>query len=94
MQEAELKAYQGLKKQGAVLLKSRKYGLLLFATKPPNFTVTTPFRVPVTAYEYQNRYRYKPEHYQGSRILEQKEQLSKQGWISNEISDIIIFQRN
>ena len=93
MQEGELKAYQGLKKQGAVLLKSRKYGLVLFSTKQPNLTVTSFFKIPVTTSEYLNRHRYTPEYYQGPRILEQKVQLYKQGWISNEISDIIIFRR-
>jgi len=71
MQEEELKAYQRLKKQGAVLLKSRKYGLVLFSTKQPNLTVTSFFRIPVTTSEHLNRHRYNPEYYQGPNIQEQ-----------------------
>jgi hypothetical protein len=51
MQEQELKAYQGLKKQGAFLLKSRFFGLGVVATKLPNLTVTLPFKIPVTTSE-------------------------------------------
>jgi len=92
MQEEELKAYQGLKKQGAFLQRSSRFGLVVVATALPNLTVTIPFRIPVTTSEYLNRHCYKPEYYQGPNILEQKVQLYKQGWISNEISDIIIFR--
>jgi len=75
MQEQELKAYQGLKKQGAFLQRSPRFGLIVVATALPNLTVTSPFRIPVTTSDYLNRHRYKPEYYQGPNILEQKIQL-------------------
>jgi len=93
MQEQELKAYQGLKKQGAFLQRSKRFGLVVVATKLPNFTVMIPFRIPVTTSEYPNRHRYIPEYCTGPNILEQKVELFKQGLISNKISDIIIFRR-
>jgi len=93
MTEEELLAYQGLEKPGAILLRStNKRYMVVAATKLPNFTLTIPIRIPVTTSEYLNRYRYTPEYYQGSNILEQNVHLYKQGWISNEISDIIIFR--
>jgi len=54
MQEEELKASQELHKQGAYLLRSPKYGLVVVSTKQPNLTVTLPFRIPVTIQEYFN----------------------------------------
>jgi len=92
MQEQELKAYEGVKKQGDFLLRSARFRLAVVATELPNFTVTIPFRIPVTTSEYLNRHRYKPQYFLGSNILEQKVQLYNQGRISNEISDSTIFR--
>jgi len=65
MQEEELKAYQGLHKQGAVLLRSPRFGLVVIATKLPNLMVTLPIRIPVTTSEYLNRHRFVPTYYKG-----------------------------
>jgi hypothetical protein len=48
MLEEELKPYQGLQKQGAFLLRSPRFGLVVVSTKLPNLTVTSPIRIPVT----------------------------------------------
>ena len=40
MQEEEFKSYMGLKKQGALLLRPPKYGLVVVSTKLQNLTVT------------------------------------------------------
>jgi len=83
MQEEELKAYQGLKKQGTVLLKFRIYGLVLFSTKQPNVTIMLPFRIPVTTKEYLNRKHYFPEYYKGPNILERQIEYYQQDSISS-----------
>jgi len=54
MKEEDLGAYQGLKKQGAFLLKSPRFGLVVVSTKLPNLTVTIPIRIPVSTSEYLN----------------------------------------
>jgi hypothetical protein len=68
MKKEELKAYQGLKKQGAFLLRSPRFGLVVVSTKLPNLTVTLPNQVPVTTSEYINQYNYVPTYYQGPNI--------------------------
>jgi len=92
MPEQELNAYQGLKKQGAFLISSPRFGLAVASTKLPNITVTVPFRIPVTTFEYLNQHRYIPEYYQRPNILKQKLQLYEQGCNSNNIDDTIIFR--
>ena len=93
MNEEELKAYQGLKKQGAFLFKSPKSGLVVAAISQPNLTVTFPIPIPVTTSEYINRKSYVPTYYQEPNILKEKVQLYQQGCISNDISGIILFRR-
>jgi len=63
MQEEELKSYKGLKKQGALLLRSPKYGLVVVSTKLPNLTAILPVKIPVKTPEYLNQHRYTPEYY-------------------------------
>jgi hypothetical protein len=75
MQKEELKAYQGRQKQGAFLFCSPRFGLVVVSTKLPNLTVTLPFRIPVTTFEYLNRHRYISEHYQGPNIREQQKEF-------------------
>jgi hypothetical protein len=56
MLEEELKACQGLKKQGAFLLQSPRFGLAVVSTELPDLTVRIPFRIPVTTSEYLHRH--------------------------------------
>jgi hypothetical protein len=93
MQEQELKAYQGLKQQGAFLLSSPKFGLAVASTKQPNLTVTVPFRMPVKTIEYINREQYIPEYYTGPDIRKQQLEYSQQEIISDKLSEVIIFRR-
>jgi len=92
MTEEELLAYQGLKKQGVVLIKSsnEKY-LVVVSPKFPNLTVTIPFRISVTNREYLNRERYIPEYYKGPNIQAQQIQYYQQQIISDMLADIIIY---
>jgi hypothetical protein len=57
MREEELKAYQGLQKQGAFLLRYPPIGLTVIATKLPHVTVTLPIQIPVITSEYLNPYK-------------------------------------
>jgi len=93
MQEEELKAYQGLKKQGPFLLRSKRFGLIVVSTKLPNFTVTLPIRIPVTTSEYFNRHKYVPTYYQGPDIKRQQIQFCVKYEIKSDPSDIVIFRR-
>jgi hypothetical protein len=93
MQEEELRAYQGLKKQGAFLLKSKRFGLVVVSTKKPNLTVTLPIRIPVTTSEYLNRHNYVPTYYKGPDIKRQQIEFCVKHEIKSDPSDIIIFRR-
>jgi hypothetical protein len=93
MQEQELKAYQGLKNQGAFLLRSSRFGLVVISTKLPHLTVTLPIRIPVTTSEYLNRHRYVPTYYQGPNIRKQQIEFCVKHEIKTDPSDIIIFRR-
>jgi hypothetical protein len=93
MQEEELKAYQGLKKQGAFLLRSPRFGLVVVSTKLPNLTVTIPIRIPVTTSEYLNRHNYVPTYYKGPDIKRQQIEFCVKHEIKSDPSDIIIFRR-
>jgi hypothetical protein len=95
MTEEELKAYQELKKQRAVLLRSstQKY-IVGVSTKLPNLTVMFPIRIPVTTYEYRNPSQYIPH------IIKR---LNQKWWhikycaeysISADPTGVIIFRRN
>jgi len=90
MQEKELKAYQGLQKQGAFLLRSPKFGLIVVSTKLLNLTVTSPFRIPVTTCEYYNRHRYILEYYEGPDICERQIAYYQHDTISDKLSEVII----
>jgi hypothetical protein len=68
MEEVELEVYQGLQMEGAFLLQSPKFGLVVVSSKLSNLTVTLPFWIPVTTSEYPNRHRYITEYYQGTDI--------------------------
>jgi hypothetical protein len=94
MQEQELKAYQGLKKQGAFLLSSPRFGLGVVSTKLPNLTVTVPFRIPVTTLEYLNRSRYTPTFYEEPDTEKQQIEFRVKHEITTYQSEIIIFRRN
>jgi len=65
-------AYQGFKKQGAFLLRSPRFGLVVVSTTLPNLTVTIPIQVPVTASEYLNRHLFVPTYYEGPIINSNK----------------------
>jgi len=93
MQEEELKPYQGLKKQGAFLLRSQRFGLVVVSTKLPNLTVTLPIRIPVTTSEYLNRHRFIPIYYKGPNVVKQKIEFCVKHEIKSDPSDIIIFRR-
>jgi hypothetical protein len=92
MLEEDLKAYQGLQKQGAVLLKSPRFGLVVVATKLPNLTVTTPFRIPVTKSEFNSPNRSIPTYYQGPDIKRQQTEFCVKYEIRHNPSDIIPFK--
>jgi hypothetical protein len=94
MQEEELKAYQGLKKQGAFLLRSPRFGLGVVSTKLPNLTITTPFRIPVTTSEYLNRSSYVPTYYQGPNNRQKQVEFCVDNQIKSDPTGIIIFRRN
>jgi hypothetical protein len=93
MKEEELKAYQGLKKQGAFLLRSPRFGLAVIATKLPNLTVTLPIRIPVTTSEYLNRHQFVPTYYEGPNVQKQRIEFCVKHEIKSDPSDIIIFRR-
>jgi hypothetical protein len=93
MKEEELKAYQGLKKQGAFLLRSPRFGLVVVSTKLPNLTVTIPIRIPVTTSEYLNRHLFVPTYYQGPNIRRKQIEFCVKHEIESNPSDIIIFRR-
>jgi hypothetical protein len=92
MQEEELEAYQGLKKQGAFLLRSPRFGLAVVSTKLPNLTVTIPIQIPVTTSEYLNRHRFVPIQYEGPNIKKQQIEYCVQHSIHADPSNIIIFR--
>jgi hypothetical protein len=93
MTEEELKAYQGLKKQGAFLLRSPRFGLVVVSTKLPNLTVTIPIRIPVTTSEYINRHQFVPTYYKGPNIKKSQIEFCVKNEIKANPSDIIIFRR-
>jgi len=93
MQEEELKAYQGLKKQGAFLLCSPKFGLVVVSTKLPNLTVTLPFRILVTTREYFHRHHFIQEYYYGPNIRAQQIEYYQQDMISYKLSEVITFRQ-
>lgn len=68
MREEELKVYEVLQKQGAFLLRSPRFGLVVVSTKLPNFTVTLPIQMPVTTSEYVHRHQFVPIYYRGPTI--------------------------
>jgi hypothetical protein len=93
MQEEELKAYKGLKKQGAFLLKSPVFGLGIVSTKLPNLTVTIPFPIPVTTSEYLNRHQFVPTYYKGPDIRRKQIEYCVENSITTDPTNIIIFRR-
>jgi len=93
MKEEELKAYQGLKKQGAFLLRSPRFGLGVVSTKLPNLTVTIPFRIPVTTSENLNKRQFVPTYYEGPNYWKQQIEFCVNHEIKANPSDIIIFRR-
>jgi len=92
MQEQELKAYQGLKKQGAFLLHSPKFGLVVISTKLPNLTITEPIRIPVTTFEYKNRHLFVPTYYEGANIRKKQIEFCVEHEIKTDPSNIITFR--
>jgi hypothetical protein len=93
MQGQELKAYQGLKKQGAFLLCSPRFGLVVISTKLPNLTVTLPIRIPVTTSEYLNQHKFVPTYYQGPNIRKQQIEFCVENSTKTDPSNIIIYRR-
>ena len=93
MQEEELRAYQGLKKQGAFLLRSPRFGLAVVSTELPNLTLTLPSRIPVTTSEYLNRHSFVPVYYQGPDIRRKQIEFCVKHEIKSNPSDVIIFRR-
>jgi len=90
MQEEELKSYKGLKKQGALLLCSPKYGLVVVSTKLPNPTVTFPFRIPVTTREYLYWQSSIEGYYKEPNIWESQIEYYLHETISDKLSEVII----
>lgn len=72
MQEEQHKAYQRLQKQGAFLLCSSKFVLVLVSTKLPNLSVSSACRITVTTSKYLNCDCYIPEYYQEPNIRQQQ----------------------
>jgi hypothetical protein len=68
MQEEELKAYRALQKQGAFLLRSPRFGLVVVTTIEANLTVMLPIRSPVMTSECLNRHQFVTQYYQGPNI--------------------------
>jgi hypothetical protein len=93
MTEDELKAYQGLKKQGAFLLRSPRFGLVVVSTKLPNLTVTIPIRIPVTTSEYINRRQFVPTYYEGPNCHKLQIEYCVANSIHANPSGIIIYKR-
>jgi hypothetical protein len=93
MKEEELKAYQGLKKQGAFLLQSPQFGLVVVSTKLPNLTVTIPIRIPVTTSEYLNQHRFVPTYYKGPDFRKRQIEYCVENSISADPTGVIIFRR-
>jgi hypothetical protein len=83
MQEEELKAYMGLKKQEAFVLRSPMFGLVVISTGRPNLTVTLLCWIPITNKEYLNRECYIPQYYQGPDIPQQQAECYRQETISD-----------
>jgi hypothetical protein len=92
MKEEELKAYQGLQKQGDFLLRSPRFGLIVVSIKLPNLTVTLPIGIPVTTSEYHNRHQFLPTYYKGPDIRRKKIEYSVQHSICANPSDINIYR--
>jgi hypothetical protein len=94
MTEDELLAYQGLKKQGAVLLRSsNKRYLVVASCKLPNLTVTLPIRIPVTSYEYENPKSYIPQYYKGPNTKKKQIEYCVENSITADPKGVIIFRR-
>jgi hypothetical protein len=93
MTEDELSAYQGLKKQGAVLLRSSNNRYMVVASpKPPNLTVTFPIRIPVTRSEYCNPHQYIPTYYKGPDTKKQQVEFCVENSIAASPQGIIILR--
>jgi hypothetical protein len=93
MQEEELRAYQGLQKQGAFLLRSPRFGLVVISTTLPNLTVTLPIRIPVTTSEYFNRHRVVPTYYKGPDFRKIQIEYCVKNSILADPTGVIIFRR-
>ena len=95
MTEDKLIAYQGLKKQGAVLLRSsdQRY-MVVVSTKLPNLMVTIPIRIPVTTSEYRKPISYIPQHYKRPDNSRRQIEYCVENSICADARGIIIFRRN
>jgi len=93
MREEDLKAYQGLEKQRAFLLRSPRFGLVVVSTQLPNLTVTLPIQIPVSTSEYNYRYKFIPTYYQGPNTRKQQIEYCVDHSITTDPSGIIIFWR-
>jgi hypothetical protein len=93
MKEEELKAYQGLKKQGAFLLRSPRLGLVVVSTKLPNLTFTIPIRIPVITSEYLNRHWFVPTYYKGPDFRKCQIEYCVETSILADPTGVIIFRR-
>jgi len=92
MQEEELKAYQGLKKQGAFLLKLSVFGFGVVSIKQPNLTITIPFRIPLSTSEYLNRHQFIPTYYKGPNIRRKQIEYCVENSITADPTKVIIFR--
>jgi hypothetical protein len=89
----ELRSYQGLKKEGAILLKSQnKRYLVVVSTKLRNFWVTLPIRIPVTTAEYQNPRSYIPQYHKGPDTKREQERFCVENSVAASPQGIIIFR--
>jgi hypothetical protein len=94
MTEDELLAYKGLKKQGAVLLRSsNKRYMVVVSTKLPNLTVTLPIRIAVTTSKYLNRHQFVPIYYKGPDSRKRQIEYCAENSISADPTGVIIFRR-
>jgi hypothetical protein len=94
MKEEELKAYQGLHIQGAILLRSPRFGVVVVSTKLPNLTVTLPILIPVTTSEYINHHQFVPTYYKGPDFKKPQIEYCVENSISTDPTGVIIFRKH
>jgi hypothetical protein len=95
MTEDKLRDDPGLKKQGAILLRSsNKRYMLGTSTKLPNLTVTIPIRIMVRTAEYQNPKSYIPQYYQGPDNNRKHTEFCVENFVHSNPQGVIILRQD